>query len=249
MKQSSDKHRQLLQHYETHLGPIYLWMAGGFDRAVEIGRADLRALGVPVLPGMSALDLGAGFGMHAVPLAQAGCLVTAVDSSAILLKELEHRRANLSIRVVECDLLHFRTHVATPQSLVLCMGDTLTHIQSHDEVVHLFEEVAKVLAPGGAFAVTYRNYSEPASGADRFIPVRSDANRIHTCFLEQGPAHMEVHDIIHERTGDTWQMEVSSYSKLRLEPGWVLDALRKTGMTPQASPGPRGMIQVVARVA
>jgi SAM-dependent methyltransferase len=239
----------VLQHYRTHLGPIYLWMAGGFDRSIELGRSDLKALGVPIRAGMAALDLGAGFGMHAVPLAQAGCSVTAVDSSAIMLKDLTSHRGNLSIRVVECDLLHFRAHVDVPQSLVLCMGDTLTHIQSHDEVTHLFEEVSKALTPDGAFAVTYRNYSAPASGVGRFILVRSDETRIHTCFLEEGPTHMEVYDIVHERIDDAWQMGVSSYKKLRLDPDWVLDALRKVGMTPQVSPGPRGMIQVVARVA
>ena len=60
---------------------------------------------------------------------------------------------------------------------------------------------------------------------------------------------MDVYDVVHERSGDLWQMRVSSYKKLRLEPEWVLAALRKAGMTPQASQGPRGMIQVVARVA
>jgi len=239
----------VLQHYATHLGPIYLWMAGGFERAIEMGRSDLNALGVPVRAGMKVLDLGAGFGMHAVPLAQAGCSVSAVDSSGLLLQELTLHSQGLSIKVAEGDLLDFRRHVDVPQSLVLCMGDTLTHIQSHDEVTHLFEEIAKILVPDGVFALTYRNYMTPASGVGRFILVRSDDTRIHTCFLEEGRTHMEVHDIVHERNGDAWRMEVSSYNKLRLDPEWVLNALRKAGMTPQASLGPRGMVQVVARVA
>jgi cyclopropane fatty-acyl-phospholipid synthase-like methyltransferase len=238
----------VLQHYASHLGPIYLWMAGGYERAIEIGRSDLKALGVDVCAGMNVLDLGAGFGMHAIPLAQAGCSVTAVDSSALLLQELTQRSHGLSIRVAEGDLLDCRHYVDAPQSLVLCMGDTLTHIQSHDEVTTLFDEVSKTLEKDGVFALTYRNYMTPASGAGRFIPVRSDDTRIHTCFLEEGPTHMDVHDIVHERNGDAWRMQVSSYKKLRLDPEWVLDALRKAGLTPKASPGPRGMIQVVARV-
>lgn len=239
----------VLQHYATHLGPIYLWMAGGFERAIETGRADLETLGAPFRAGTAALDLGAGFGMHAVPLAQAGCSVTAVDSSALLLQELSLHSKGLSIALVEGDLLDFRRHVRAPQSLVLCMGDTLTHIQSHDEVTHLIKEVSASLAPDGVFALTFRNYSTPASGVGRFILVRSDDTRIHTCFLEEGRTHMEVNDIIHERQGDAWRMEVSSYKKLRLDPEWVLDALRKAGLTPQATPGPRGMVQVVARVS
>jgi SAM-dependent methyltransferase len=239
----------VVEHYATHLAPIYLWMAGGFEPAVLAGRSDLAALGLTTELQGPALDLGAGFGMHAVPLAQAGCEVTAVDSSAILLQELVRRSAGLPIRAVECDLLKFHGHVTAPQSLVLCMGDTLTHLQSEDEVRHLFAEVAKTLAPGGAFAMTYRNYLSPPAGTNRFIPVRSDDSRIHTCFLEEGSTHMDVHDVIHERSGGTWRMQVSSYRKLRLSPEWVMAALRDAGLEPAMSQGPRGMIQVVARAA
>jgi SAM-dependent methyltransferase len=239
----------VFDHYATHLGPIYLWMAGGFDRAVEIGRSDLAATGVPLCADMSVLDPGAGFGMHAIPLAEACCAVTAVDSSTILLKELTERSQGLPIEVVECDLLQFRENVLTPQSFILCMGDTLTHLQTNDEVEHLFAEISRALTPDGKLAITYRDYTVPPIGTRRFIPVRSDANRIHTCFLETASTHINVHDIIHERRGDTWQMQVSDYQKLRLSPLWVLEALQKAGLEPKMSQGPRGMIQVVASVA
>jgi len=239
----------VFEHYETHLAPIYLWMAGGFEHAIQTGRSDLNALGVRIFPGMSALDLGAGFGMHAIPLGELGCSVTAVDTSALLLKELEAHSPGLGVRLVESDLLRFRSHVQVPQSLVLCMGDTLTHLQSKTEVMHLLEEVAQILAPDGAFAVTFRNYTAPGIGTSRFIPVRSDENRIHTCFLEEESAHMNVYDIIHQRSGSAWQMAVSSYKKLRIEPSWLMSAFRDVGLAAQVSPGPRGLVQVVAHVA
>src|SRR5580698_7259496 len=129
-------------HYASHLAPIYLWMAGGFDNAVAAGKSDLEALGVKMGADMGAMDLGAGFGMHAIPLARAGCAVTAVDESAILLGELRTRAAGLPIRVIEGDILKFHHHLTTPPDLVLCMGDTLTHIQSEREVEELFAEVS-----------------------------------------------------------------------------------------------------------
>lgn len=39
------------EHYEHHLGPIYVWMAGGCDAALEAGRAEIEALGLPVFGG------------------------------------------------------------------------------------------------------------------------------------------------------------------------------------------------------
>ena len=66
------------EHYAAHLAPIYLWMAGGMEAALTAGSTDLAA----VLPGAGlAVDLGAGFGMHSIPLARGGYQVVAVDSS------------------------------------------------------------------------------------------------------------------------------------------------------------------------
>jgi hypothetical protein len=58
-------------HDSSHLAPIYLWMVGGFDNAVQLGKSDLEALGIKANTEMIALDLGTGFGMHAIPLARA----------------------------------------------------------------------------------------------------------------------------------------------------------------------------------
>jgi SAM-dependent methyltransferase len=232
------------EHYASHLAPIYLWMAGGMDAALGAGEKDLADM----LPGSGlALDLGAGFGMHSIPLARAGFRVVAVDSSAVLLRTLEEQGAGLQIRVVEADLLNFRKVVSEPATLIVCMGDTLTHLQSIDEVKRLCADVSRSLAPNGRFVATFRDYSSPAQGDRRFIPVRSDAERILTCFLEESPEHITVHDLIHERDGARWNFKVSSYRKLRLSPALVDAALRMQGLTTQWEPGPRGMVRIVAR--
>ena len=57
-----------VSHYENLLAPIYLWMAGGLDAALAAGAADVAELAGA--PGY-AIDLGAGFGMHSIPLARA----------------------------------------------------------------------------------------------------------------------------------------------------------------------------------
>jgi SAM-dependent methyltransferase len=234
-------------HYASYLAPIYLWMAGGFDHAVTIGNSDLEALGITAGINKVAMDLGAGFGMHAIPLARQGYAVTAVDESAILLEELRTGGAGLPIRVIEGDILKFREYITARPDVVLCMGDTLTHIQSHEEVEQLFADVSRALGPQGLFAMTFRDYTSPATGDRRFIPVRSDDSRIHTCFLEEEPTHMVVHDIVHEREGGVWTMKVSSYRKLRIGPDWALSILRKVGLKPAMSAGPRRMVQIVAR--
>jgi len=230
-------------HYDTHLAPIYLWMAGGIEHALSLGSSDVAAF--LEQPGV-AVDLGAGFGMHSIPLARAGFDVLAVDTSALLLAELRRHAAGLALTTIEAELLEFATHLHQPADLILCMGDTLPHLHSTQQVERLMQDVAKSLRPGGQFVATFRDYRELPFADRRFIPVRSDPDRILTCFLEATPTRVLVHDIIHERVPQGWSMKVSSYAKLRLSPDAVIQAARDAGMRCRAEPGPRGMLKVVA---
>lgn len=232
------------EHYATHLAPVYVWMAGGIDAALALGAQDIADL----VPGSGlAVDLGAGFGMHSIPLARGGYEVLAIDTSATLLETLASQCAGLPIRTFERDLLAFRSALpAGSANLVVCMGDTLTHLEAFAQVGRLCDDVAAALAAGGRFVATFRDYSAPAQDERRFIAVRSDASRILTCFLEEEPMHMKVHDILHEKTGAGWAMTVSSYRKLRLAPPDVVKALNACGLAVHLTAGPRGMVRVVA---
>ena len=164
------------EHYDRHLGPVYAWMAGGMEPALERGTAELDAVGARASQGAVAVDLGAGFGMHAIPLARRGFDVLAIDSSAVMLDELARQANPLPVRIVCGDLLSFPRHLSTKPELVLCMGDTLTHLPDETSVERLIATVAESLAEAGRFVITLRDYSASLTGPQRFIPVRSDEN-------------------------------------------------------------------------
>jgi hypothetical protein len=99
---------------------------------------------------------------------------------------------------------------------------------------------------GGVFATAFRGYAvKPLRGDDRFIPVRSDENRILTCFLEYSANRVTVHDLIYEREKDRWRQRVSSYLKLRLHPERVVERLTKLGFFVRLDTGMNGMVRVV----
>lgn len=233
-------------HYETLLAPIYVWMAGGVEHATKLGMSDVADY--LDSPGY-AVDLGAGFGMHTIPLARSGYRVLAVDTSEYLLSELRQHCSDLKVDAAVANLLDFHEHMPEKADLVLCMGDTLTHLENKDQVATLMQRVARALRPGGHFVATFRDYRHLPSGANRFIPVRSDANRIHTCFLEAAAEHVLVHDMLYERSADAWNMKVSSYKKLRLSPEAVVEAARAAGLRCSIGEGPRGMVKMRADAA
>jgi 2-polyprenyl-3-methyl-5-hydroxy-6-metoxy-1,4-benzoquinol methylase len=234
-------------HYANHLGPVYTWMIGDLDAAFSRSDRELDALPLPSKAGGTAVDLGAGFGLHSIPLARRGFTVVAMDTYDPLLKELVSRKGPLPIRTVNADLLAFRAHTPKPIDVIVCMGDTLSHLPNQSCVESLFGEVAASLSPGGLFIATFRDYvSAPLEGDARFILVRSDEQRILTCFLEYADTTVTVHDLLHEREGASWRLSASSYSKLRLSPEWVAERLSSLGLSVRRDTAPGGMIRIAA---
>jgi 2-polyprenyl-3-methyl-5-hydroxy-6-metoxy-1,4-benzoquinol methylase len=236
-------------HYQRLLGPVYSWMVGDLEAATARADAELDAIGLPPIATGIAVDLGAGFGMHTLPLARRGYEVLAIDTYEPLLQELRSRAGSLAIHTVNADLLDLRSYVSRPAHVILCMGDTLTHLPDAAAVDSLFAAVAAALSPGGLFVATFRDYvSTPLRGDERFILVRSDENRILTCFLEYSDKTVLVHDVLHERVAAKWQLRLSSYSKLRLAPERVVKALTSHGFSVHREAGLSGMIRIVARL-
>lgn len=235
-------------HYANHLGPVYAWMIGDMDAAFSRSDAELGALSLPSNGAGTAVDLGAGFGLHAIPLARRGFSVVAIDSCDPLLEELATRADALPIQAVRGDLLGFRAHIETPADVIVCMGDTLTHLPDQASVAVLLRDVVASLSRGGLFATTFRDYfSAPLRGDARFIPVHADDHRVMTCFLEYGDFTVTVHDLLHELEGNAWQLRVSSYRKLRLSPTWVAEQLSSLGLIVRRDVTPSGMVRISAR--
>lgn len=233
------------EHYSNLLAPIYSWMVGGVENAFAQGALDLESW---MPSGAVAVDLGAGFGMHTVPLARAGWKVLAMDSSHHLANELRGHTQGLKVRSVVADLLDFPQHLApeAQADFILCMGDTLAHLPGWDALDRLARRVASSLSRSGRFMATFRDYSVLPHGNARFIPVRSDQNRILMCFLEEHPGHVVVHDLLYEREGEKWNLTVSTYNKLRLAPEDVCSRFAAANLNTRMAAGPGGMVRLVA---
>jgi SAM-dependent methyltransferase len=208
------------KHYEQLLAEHYVWMFGvSFEQKVAEQKALLDQL-VATLPGArrsgTAVDLGSGPGFQ-----------------SIALEELQVRKGSYEIETREADITTL-DWAALPESVpvIVCMGDTLTHLPSQESVQKLFTEVYQKLAPDGVFVLSYRDLTGELAGTDRFLPVQADDTRIMTCFLEyKSSDSVTVHDLVYVRGEGGWKLNKSSYEKLRLGSSWVAAALRKAGFT------------------
>lgn len=236
------------EHYDSHLGRVYAWMLGDLRAAARRCGAELDDMDLPHSAGAAALDLGAGIGLHAVALAERGFAVTALDGCEALLDELRARAEGLPIRALHGDLVRFRAQAPGPFDVILCLGDTLTHLADKAAVGELLDAVSQSLKPGGVFAATFRDYfNRELIGDERFILVRRDEERVLTCFLEYSKDQVLVHDLLTERSQQQWVQSVSSYPKLRLAPQWVAEQLQARGLIVRVETAPAGMVRVAAR--
>ncbi len=240
---------EVRKHYDEHLGPIYEWMAGPFETACVPSMRLFEELGLEPRSSGVAVDLGCGHGLQALPLAKRGYRVIAIDMCAVLLDQLAARAEAFPIQTVHADIADCGEHIPPQIDLAVCMGDTLTHLRSLGEVADLIRRLASALAPGGVFVATFRDYvSSPLDGDERFIPVRSDENRILTCFLEYREDFVRVHDLVHERSESGWNLTVSSYEKLRLDPHWVAAVAQESGLRIIVDRTERGLVSLAFRL-
>lgn len=219
------------EHYDTLLARQYSWMMGGDFRArAKADEQLLRSLlgGNPASG--PAMDLGCGPGAQCAALAALGHEpVVGLDTSATLIAELEKACSSLPVTGVVGGIEDLRRHAPPSCMTIVCMGDTLTHLSSETAVQAMLSDACAVLASGGRFVATWRPLDEPLEGAARFIPVRSDTNRIFTCFLEWGETRVMVHDLVYEREASgAWSLHASAYPKLIVPAAalsrWATDA-------------------------
>ena len=236
------------EHYENLLALRYTWMRGDFGSRVREYRGFFERAGVSPRSGGKALDLGAGSGFQSLALAELGFGVLAVDTSEALIEEMRSRVVERGVRAVLGDARDPRTYAeGGPFEVAVCMGDTLAHLRSHDEVGALLGDVRGAMEEGGNLVLEFRDYATELKGADRAIPVRLGDERIMATFLEYEAERVNVHDMVFEKGADGWEMRKSAYQKLRLGAGEVLGLLGRNGFRIVEHREDKGFTTIVAR--
>jgi predicted TPR repeat methyltransferase len=213
------------EHYDKHLGNFYSWMIGDFQEKVDEQIEILKSVKIDPFYNKIAVDLGAGNGVQSIALASLGFNIKAVDFNKQLLTELLNNKGPFNIEIYENDIIAYLNTLKEKVELIVCMGDTLTHLQNKQAVNNLINQISSKLITGGKVVFSFRDLTYELKDEERFITVRGDENRILTCFLEYFEDHVMVFDLLHEREDGKWQQRISSYPKLRLSEKYIRDIL------------------------
>jgi SAM-dependent methyltransferase len=95
------------------------------------------------------LELGCGTGHDAARLAEAGYRVTAIDVSSEAIRRAQKRYAGLDVQFMQLDFAMGLPH--GDQSFDSVMANVTLHMFSDGTTRAIFQEVHRVLRPGGLF--------------------------------------------------------------------------------------------------
>lgn len=233
------------EHYDNHLGYFYSWMSGNPEEKKDEFLTFCKTHHIFPEPTDYAIDLGAGNGIQSLALAELGYKVIAIDFNKTLLDELDAFKKDLQIEIVHDDLRKVLTYKSVNPKLIVCCGDTIAHLDSENDVFNIIGYIYKTLVQKGKAIFSFRDYSTELIDVDRFVPVKSDGERILTCFLEYSDKKIKVTDLLHERSGNGWIQKVSSYEKVRITKEMILNMLNAHGFSLVAEETMNRMISLV----
>jgi SAM-dependent methyltransferase len=233
-------------HYDAFLAANYAWISGGLDDQVRKNIKFFSSHSIMPRYNRVAIDLGAGCGFQSIALAQIGYSVTAVDICPSLLDELRLHAGQLQVVTVRSDIRQHPSWSGRHPGLIVCMGDTITHLPSLADVEDLVRQCFSELNSGGQLVLTLRDYSREPAGAVVVIPVRHDENRIFLCRLEYHADTITVQDILYSRREGFWGRTAGNYTKIRVAPDMLARMLTSAGFGIAYSAVIDGMITIVA---
>lgn len=235
------------EHYDSHLGNFYSWMTGDFQVNQLEFQDFLTSHTIAPCQSGNALDLGAGHGIQSVSLAKRGYSVTAIDFNEQLLEELCFNSRGLRVDVKKADIRLLDQWQDLHPELIVCAGDTLSHLEDKTQVKKLLQDAFNIVSSGGKILLSFRDQSSALSGSQQSFPVKTDENRRLTCQLEFEEEMIRVTDILEEKSGDDWKESRSSYYKVRLRKAEIKSILQNSGFELISDTDFKGMVMLLAR--
>lgn len=154
----------MTQAFYDQLAPYYHLLYPDWDASIARQSGGLALVleefGVP--RGSRILDAACGIGTQSLGLAQLGYHVTASDISpaAITRARAEARTRGLAIEFSVADLRQLSNSHTGSFAAALACDNAIPHLLSDAEILTVFTECRRLLAPGGVLLISVRDYAQ-----------------------------------------------------------------------------------------
>jgi glycine/sarcosine N-methyltransferase len=165
----------------------------------------------------SAIDAGAGTGLHSIILSKLGFDVTAVDVSEKMIRRLESnaRQFNANVRTVVSDFRDLPQALDRSFDAVFCLGNSIVHMYPDSNVLHALRGFRKMLRDGGVLILQLLNYYKILKEQRKIQNIREDDGVTYIRMYEFHGDHILFNIIKHRRSDSGIDHSVQS---VRLNP-------------------------------
>lgn len=187
------------------------------------------------------LDAACGTGGHALWLARQGYRVAGADASPVMIQLAQQKAsaAGLDVPFVVADLANPQSAIRNRQSFdaVLCLGNSLPHLLTQDELIAALRGMADVLRPGGLLVLQNLNYDLRWQRQPRWFAAQGgvlDGQEVLVWRFADYVAlagRIAFHIALFRKGPGGWQVEVHTTPQRPLFQADLAAALAKAGFT------------------
>ncbi len=125
-----------------------------------------------------ALDIGCGTGSYTLALARSGVKATGMDLSRSMLAAARKNSLDygLDIDFINSNMDKMRCSVDAEFDLILCMGNTLPHLLSKNDLYSMLTGCRQSLNPGGHLVLNLLNYDGILNAKKRIVGISRNKN-------------------------------------------------------------------------
>ena len=179
----------------------------------------------------TALDAGAGTGVHSILLAQAGINVTAVDISREMLKllSLHAKEKKVSVKTIKSDFLDLSNKVNYKFDSVFCMGNSLAHAKTGAELRKILSNFHSLLKPNGILFLQILNYDRIILKREIIQSIKESNGKTFIRFYGFTCGQIDFHLLTIESKGGTLNYNIITTQLLPITHTIILKLLKEVG--------------------
>lgn len=138
---------------------FYTELSKVYDIVFPLDEDTVKFLSRDVKQGDNVLDLACGTGQYSIEIGKSGGNVTGIDLNGEMINIAEKKSSGLNTSFIEGDMTDFDRISNKKYNLIFCIGNSIVHLNSIDDIRRFIYDIYSSLEDGGAMILQTINFN------------------------------------------------------------------------------------------
>jgi glycine/sarcosine N-methyltransferase len=177
------------------------------------------------------LDAGCGTGFHSILFSQLGLHVTATDISKQMIGQAKRNAEDMRVQfdTIQTSFQGMNDSVHSKFDTIFCLGNTLPHILTEEELFQSFKNFQGLLNSGGRMFLQLLNYDRILSSRERILNVKEVNDKIFVRFYDYEGESILFNILTIEKSGGQMEYSMNSVRLFPWRSSEIVRILKNTG--------------------